>query len=217
MTFETESIMRELWRLGRLLTGSDPGATASLLRVLAAHDDIRKLAEDRRRRLLVLGAREWLSHSPAQSTPAWDRMPALRSLDAQPREVWLLHDVEQWGDVEVSRATGVARSAIEGFRRTAHLKLSGACGPEFEHARSSLAAELKNADEASGIDSARRQSRRFTLRRRALAAVKLAALLGVLALIAWIGRDLQRASERERANQAIGEAVSNPMPREGGK
>ncbi len=215
---ESESIQRELWRLGLLLTGSGAGATAALVRVLRGHENVRKLSEDRRRRLVVMGAREWLASGGAADadagSPAGRGVRLATTLEALPREAWVLREVKQWGEVEVSRAMGVARSAIGGYAEAALSKMRGSLGAEYDAAVGALRTKWGDVEAGAGVEAARRDSRRWMRRKRVSAAVMAAVLLAVMALIAWIGRDLQRASERERSNKALGEAVSNPMPAE---
>jgi hypothetical protein len=212
----SEAIQTDLWRLGLLLTGTEDGATAALSRVLRAHDDVRRLAEDRRRRLLILGARDWLAAngnpSHADDSPAGRSVRLASTLEALPREVWALREVMQWNDVETSRAIGIARSAETTYlaQSTAHLR--AALADEYEPAIAELRTRWHTVDASAGIALAARALRGVRARRRIIAAVQIIALLGVLSLIAWIGTDLIRASERERANQALQETLSNPMP-----
>lgn len=212
------AIQTDLWRLGLLLTGTEAGATAALSRVLRAHDDVRKLAEDRRRRLLILGARDWLAAhgtpSPADDSPADKGMRLASTLEALPREVWALREVMQWNDVETARAIGIARSAEATYlaQSTAHLRAS--LGNEYEPAIAALRQRWHTVDAAPGIAHAAQSLCGLRRRRRFIAAAQVILLLGLLSLIAWIGTDLIRASERERANQTLQETLSNPMPNE---
>lgn len=214
---EAESIMRESWNLGWQLSGSPEGATAALVRVLAAHDDIRKLAQDRRHRLTVMGAREWLARDStaprAGTVPCIGAVDRVRALDPQPREAWVMLELNRWGEIEASRAMGVARSAVASYHRSAHSDLQKALGSGYDGAVESIRAGGPASEVDAGIDAAMRTARRFTRRRRIFAALKLALLLLVLGTLGWIGLDLQHASERERANQALGDSVSNPIPK----
>lgn len=215
----SEAIQTELWRLGLLLTGTENGATAALSRVLRAHDDVRKLAEDRRRRLLILGARDWLAAngtpSPADDSPANKGMRLASTLEALPREVWALREVMQWNDIETARAIGIARSAETTYLSQSTTQLRSALAGDYDAAIAQLRARWHTVDASSGLALASRALRGVRARRRIIAAAQIIALLGVLSLIAWIGADLIRASERERANQTLQETLSNPMPPRG--
>lgn len=202
-----EHIEHQAWRLGYLLTGTEAGASAALIRMLRAHDDPRKLSEDRRRRLVVMGAHEWQAKSGS-----WQGDPFAAMLESLPREAWFLSVVEGWGEVEVARAMGVARSALSGYLETAVSRLRAALGSEYEAAADALRERVRQLDPAASVASAHLLARRWAVRRRAVAALKFVVLVGALALFVWIGRDLLRAAERERVNKGLSESISNPIP-----
>lgn len=215
---DSATIQTELWRLGLLLTGTDAGATAALSRVLRAHDDPRKIAQDRRRRLLIMGSREWLQRNAAadsaDDSPAGRASRLASSLESLPREVWALREVLQWSDVETAHALGIARSAEAAYLDKAAAMLRSALADEYTPAVAALRARWSTVDAAAGIDAARAGLRAIRIRRRLISAAQLLLLLALLSIFSWIGADLLRASRRERANSALQETLSNPMPRD---
>lgn len=211
-----DGVRQEMWRLGLLLTGSEDGASEALVRVLGAHDNILRLSEDRRRRLVVLGAREWRARVAGiegdDGSPEGRASRLASSLESLPREAWALRDVRQWSDAEASRAMGVARSAVATYLAEARAKLNAALGEDYPAAVAALRRRWESMDVSQGVSRAVQRSRGKARRRRVLALVKLLVLLSALAAISWIGSDLLDASKRERSFKALQDAVSNPIP-----
>lgn len=223
---EADSILRDLWRVGLLLTGSEAGATSAVLRVLAANENVLKLSEARRRRLVVMGAREWEAKG-ATGCPEGQAVRAGHAsqrgsmpyasdfllLEPTQREAWVLKDVLGWDEVEVARATGVSKGALAMLLAEASRRL----GDAARETADALRAWVDAADVRAGVEEACRRVRTVIRRKRLVGAGQVVLLLAAFGLLAWIGADLMRANQRERERRALEEAFSNPMPAEAAK
>jgi hypothetical protein len=207
---DADVILRDLWRRGLLLTGSEAGADAAVARVLRSQPNVLTLSEDRRRRLLVLGAGE--SSRGTAMTIAGGPGEALRLLhESSQRFAWVGREVEQWGEIEASRALGMPKSAVAPLVEESRQRLRAA-GHDSATAAAGLREWSRSIDAGPGLERVRASLRGARLRRRILTAVQLLLLFAAMALVAWIGRDLLGVAERERATRALQEALSNPMP-----
>lgn len=212
---DPDTIHRDLWRRGLLLTASEAGASAAFARVLRAQPNVLKLSEDRRRRLVVLGASEWSPDgSPSIAGGPADALHHLT--DRRQRSAWVCRDVEQWGEIESSRALGLSKSAIAPLVEEARQRLR-AVGLDPAAAAAALLEWSRTINPTRAIEQVHKDLRGATIRRRLLTLLQVLILFGAMAVIAWVGRDLLGVSERERAMRALQESLSNPMPDEASK
>jgi hypothetical protein len=209
---ESERIRLHLWRLGLLMTGSERGASAALLGVLRVQEDLLKLSHERRLRLLTASARRWRPGAEGE-LPAGSDDPrsVLAGLEALPRVAWVLRDMEGMGEVEVARVLGLGREAAERYAGQARARITESLGTDAAGAVRALREAAEARDPAPAVAALGSSLRRARLRRRLVSAVQALILLGAMALIAWVGRDLLRANTREKEMRTLQERLSLPM------
>jgi len=211
---EAQDIKRELWRLGLMLTGCEEGASAALLYVLAVQENVLKLSEVSRRRLLINGSRRWFGRNRGGVPHESELTQMMRSMESLPRAAWVLRDVEGIDAVPASQVLGLNRESTERYAEQARAKLRTALGHKNLTAAEMLRAAALNADPGPAMIEVQRSLRGARLRRRTVTLLQVILLFGVLALIAWVGTDLMRANRAEKEVQALQDQVSNPMPAE---
>ena len=214
---ESDRINAELWRLGLLLTGEARGADRALRRVLEAHPSVLKLTADRRLRLLVQGARD-AEPSPGESAGSGLRAESLHAtiaaLEPLPRICWTLRDIAGMSEVEAANAVGLSRSACERYADEARGRVAAALGERLGESIEALRLAATIADPTPSLAEIDRSLAGVRARRRLVATAQILALLGVLALLAWVGSDLIRTHESELEEIKMVEELSAPMSKE---
>lgn len=217
---EAHTIKQHLWRLGCLLSGGPDVATEALIDVLRIHPDPSRIALERARRLLLIQVRERAVDPlngdrspppdlPEAARPLWRVASRLEPLQ---REAWALREVLRIGEVEASRITGIPKSALASYLSEARGSIFAAVGPDDPSpATALLRSWMATGQCAPHIAEVEKRLRGAARRRRLIAAMQLLLLLIVMGVFAWIGRDLLRASERERHQRALQQEISNPM------
>lgn len=209
---DANELMREMYRLGLLLTGDAAGARAALLRVLSAADNPLKLGEARRLRLLMNGAREWWGESRGgEGVASGGSSALLRTMEALPRAAWVLLDVEGVDAAQASRMLGVTRQSVERYAEQARLAARAALGTNYPSAVDALRDAASQANASAGLAMLQADIRRLKARRRRIAALQIAAALACMAIIAWVGKDLMRAADREKDVKSLQQQLSLPM------
>jgi len=211
---EADDIKRELWRLGLMLTGCEEGANASLLSVLAIQENVRKLSDVRRRRLLINGARRWFGRTPRDVQRESELTQMMRSMESLPRAAWVLRDVQGLDAVPAAQILGLNRESTERYADQARAKLRTALAHPQVSAAEMLRAAALNADPGPAMAKVDQAVRGARLRRRCITLLQVLLLFGTLALVAWIGTDLMRANQAEKEVRTLQDQVSNPIPDE---
>lgn len=207
-------ILRTLWRRALALTGSRDGAVRALEHLLRVQPNVLKLSDDRRNRLIVIGARAWAASQSGDDAKDNSIESLTRRLEHLPREAWVFCDVEQWSDVQASRAMGVPRAAVASYLDQARSRLQAALGDRYPAMLQQFRAHAGADDHESGIQDAQRRARGGLLRRRAVSIAQVLILLLFMGVLAWVGLDLMHAADHERARNAAGDHISNPIPPE---
>lgn len=221
-----EALQRRVYRLALLLTDRAAHAEAILTHVVEAHRDLRAVGESQLEQHAVFDARVWRaaasSDPPAEGSvsamldPDSDAAELWRTVVAmpgQPREAWILRDLEGVGPVPAARAMDCSRNAINDVHLPAARSIiDDALGSRAADARQALAHALEAVRADAAIDAAARRRRAAATRRRALTAVGFAALLVCFGLMLYVLVDLLGWDERQAERRINEDTFSNPIP-----
>lgn len=217
-------LQRDLWRRAWLLTGEADAAERVLTQVLSVRLDPRRLTRAQRDRLIVQRSREVMSsrrggvpgpgagESANLSAEANQLLAAAWRLPRQSLEAWLLRDVEALEEIPAARAMDCSRTAMGRFREAALESLRPLLGDQYEGALAELHRAPGEADPEPALERIRSAVERARRRRRLKTAVMIAVFVLCAGLLVFVGFDLQRANDSERALRAIQDRFSAPMP-----
>lgn len=215
--------MRTIWRRAALLTGDRERAERVLVEVLRASENPLKLARARRDRLIVQRARETgARHGPEApilagdglSAEARQLLEAARALPQQSYEAWLLLDVEGLEEIEGARAMDCSRTAMNRYRDAAVEALRPLLGDRYDEALTALRRSAEALDPAPSLERIGAALQRIRRRRRLVSLAQVLILLLCMGVVAWVGWDLIKASDREKDRSIIGDTFSSPIPDE---
>lgn len=218
-----DALQRRVIRLALLLTADPSRAADALSLILAANPDIRRIAESRIDRMVIQHARgELAGPAPANqpditldhiltlSDPARRLWDAAARLEQQPREAWILRDLEQMDEIPTARAMDCSRTAIETVHRPHALNhLQAALADDYSHALASLHEALDALDPAPLIAIALTARAAAQRRRRITTFLLLFVLLFCFGVLTYILFDLL-AWENE--HQIDPNAFTQPAP-----
>lgn len=217
-----EALQRRVIRLALLLTAEPSRAADALAIILSTNPDILRIGESRIDRMIIQHARGELAPKTASVTdiplqtvvslsePARRLWNASRTLDTQPREAWILRDLEEMDEIPTARAMDCSRTAIESVHRPAALNtLRQALPEDYDTALDDLRAALERLDPDPMLVRARAARDRTLRRRRITTVILIGVLLACFALLTYILFDLLAW---DKANEIDPSIYSTPAP-----
>lgn len=229
-----DALQRRVIRLALLLTAEPIRAAEALAIILTTNPDILRIGESRIDRMIVQHARGELLPQPASSEapdsdiplgavvslsdPARRLWDACRTLDLQPREAWILRDLEEMDEIPTARAMDCSRTAIETVHRPAALNiLRQTMAEDYEPALSELRSALEHLDPEPMLARAHAARDHAIRRRRFTTLILIGVLLACFAILTYILFDLLAWDKNNEidpsiySNQAPGSVRPGPM------
>ncbi|TVQ81653.1 MAG: hypothetical protein EA380_01175 [Phycisphaeraceae bacterium] len=229
-----DALQRRVIRLALLLTAEPRRAADALAIILSTNPDILRIGESRIDRMIVQHARGEIAPLPAYSETTVSDVPldavvslteparrlwdACRTLEAQPREAWILRDLEEMDEIPTARAMDCSRTAIETVHRPTALNLlREALADDYDPALAELRTALERLDPEPMLALAHAAREHAIRRRRFTTLILLGILLVCFGILTYILFDLlawDNANEIDPSiysNQAPGSVRPGPM------
>lgn len=222
-----EAAERDIWRKGLALTGDPEGATRVLVSVWKVRTDVLRLHESRVARLVATRSRDVIEDrggygrglieaarrpgGPAISEEARRAVEAIGDLEQRLREAWVMRRVLGMDDLDIARATGVAKASVErnaaNAEETLQLRLEG----EYAKAVEDWSGFVMSYEPRVELEQARQRQKRIVARKRVLAILQFLVLLGALGVVIWIGLGMLEAEEARDRGESPEDPYSVPM------
>ena len=225
-----DALQRRVIRLALLLTAEPSRAADALAIILSTNPDILRIGESRIDRMIVQHARGELAPQPTSASdipletvvsltePARRLWDACRTLETQPREAWILRDLEEMDEIPTARAMDCSRTAIETVHRPAALNLlRQSLADDYDAALAQLRTALERLDPEPMLARARAAREHAIRRRRFTTLILIGILLVCFGILTYILFDLlawDNANEIDPSiysNQAPGSVRPGPM------